>query len=166
MPRMNSPIQSQSVPEEEQARQPGAIMKIAPALLMGFALLMLAYYLGSSHRDSLTVVLAAILGFLGLGIVVGIAYEQGKLTVMTEASELLRDASEALDEMQEIHTLKLTGGGPMDGMSVPHPLSTLQGRANLVVRSEDNDVEGVYMQSPDDPTILIWMPTGEDYDAA
>ena len=159
-----------STPETSQGR--GAIRRIAPLLLVSCCLLLLSYHVGATDWSGGPLLLAAVSGFLAMSFVLGAMYEVGKLemtTLVTEAWESMRELTEQMNNAAEAPIMiRLTGGGPMDGMQMPHPMGSLRDpnlHGRLIIKDGDEGFVGAYEQSEDDPSMLVWAPGEDDDDA-
>jgi hypothetical protein len=136
--------------------------------------LVLAWAVGWAHWHGGPLMLAGAVGLAAVILIVGSSYEQGRLSnasLIGAANDALADfvaAAQAGAMAAETPTMRLAGGGPMDGMTVPHPIKMISEstHARIVAFDEHDDPLGVYETSPTDPNVMIWIPATEEDDAS
>ena len=109
-------------------------------------------------------VFAGVLVFLVVVVMCAACYMTGWADGAGEVLPLVNEQAALLDKAaDEMGPLKLTGGGPLDGDTVPNPADVPR---LLVYDPENEELEGYYIQDLERPGVLVWQPAEEEEDDA
>lgn len=151
----------------------GAVVRAAPYWLTTIPALTFAYGFGAQHRHGWELALLTSLGLLYLLTVVCSCWLNGRMTMMQQAIDAYEETVGMIETSTRLlaaaasDPIKLTGGGPMDGETLPDPAALWSAYpARVIIQDEDHEPIGAYVPAPDDVNLLVWEPwDDEDEDA-
>lgn len=146
--------------------QRGPFARTAPYLAVSCWAVGFSFWEGWQRPSTLMSIYVCSTSLLALGAAVISSYKRGVADTIQEAINAYDDATAAVNTMgaavqAQLGPIHLTGGGPLDGTTMPVPTLT-QGHHRLVLHDPETDeLLGAYVQDDDDPNRLIWEEGAE-----